>query len=291
MKRLVSLAVPILAAVFAAAAHAEQKPLRVAVLVPYVQDALGRVTGPFEVVAAVRVSLHAPAPGGVADLGSPHSPSYERLVEARPDLIVGDRMIHSAQADKLEAGGAELMLLDSSSVEATLAGLDQLARRVGAGDAMARQTAETRAQLARLELGQPLATLALFGAPGSFMVLTDRTWIGDLLRMQGFEVLGADGAGSERFPGMLAVSDEQLATLRPELVLLVAHGDPNAIRGAFEKRMADGGPWRGVRESATRGVHVLPPNLFASNPGLGLPNAAQALAALARPSAPGAPAR
>jgi iron complex transport system substrate-binding protein len=123
------------------------------------------------------------------------------------------------------------------------------------------------------------------------MVMTERTWIGDLLAKQGFQVLGAGASGSERFPGMVAVADEQLASLRPELVLLVAHGDPAAIRAAFEKRISDGGPWRGVRESATRGVHVLPPHLFATNPGLGLPGAAEMLASFAKPAAPGAPAR
>lgn len=291
MTRKIVLAVIALVAAAAATAQAESQPLRVAVLVPYAQDALGRVSGPFEVVAAVRVSLREPVAGGVLDLGSAHSPSFERLALARPGLVVGDRMIHSAQADKLRVGGAEVMLLDSGSVEATLAGLEELGRRVGAGDAMARETAATRAQLAKLALGKPLATLALFGAPGSFMVLTDRTWLGDLLTKQGFQVLGATASGDERFPGMVAVGDEQLASLRPELVLLVAHGDPAAIRAAFEKRMADGGPWRGVRESATRGVHVLPPGLFATNPGLGLPKAAEALVALARPSAPGEPAQ
>ena len=292
IRKIATAALLILVAAAAATAGAESsKPLRIAVLVPYVQDALGRVSGPYEVVAAVRASLHAPARGGVIDLGSAHSPSYERLAEARADLVVGDSMIHSAQSERLAANGAEVMLLDGVSVDGTLTGLDSLGRRVGAGDAMARETAATRARLAALALGEPLPTLALFGAPGSFLVLTDRSWLGDLLQRQGFQVLGATSSGDERFPGMVAVADEQFASLRPELVLLVAHGDPTAIRAAFEKRVADGGPWSGVRQSATRGLHVLEPALFATNPGLGLASAAESLVALSSPSAAGAPAR
>jgi len=264
------------------------EPLRVATLIPYAQQALARVSGPFVVVAAVRSSLHQPVSGGIVDLGNPHSPSYERLVEARAQLVVGDATIHAAQREKLAVAGAEVLLLDGGSVDATLAGLEKLGARVGAGEAMARETAATREQLAELALPKPLPTLALFGAPGSFMVLTERSWLGDLLGRLDFPNVSPSGAGNERFPGMLAVGDEQIAALRPELVLLVAHGDPKAIREAFEKRVADGGPWRGVRESATRGVHVLPPRLFAANPGLGLANAAEALVALAQAPAGGA---
>jgi ABC-type Fe3+-citrate transport system substrate-binding protein len=276
----------------ASATNEAASTTRVAVLVPFAEDALARVKGRFEVVAAVRRSLHTPAAAGVVDLGSPHSPSFERLAQARANLIVGDAMIHSAYAGKLETGGAELMLIDASSVDSTLAGLEALGRRVAAGDAMARETAATRARLGELALTSPLATLALFGAPNSFLVLTERTWLGDLMRRLDFQNVVASAKGDERFPGMLSIGDEQLAALRPELVLLVAHGDPTAIREAFQRRLADGGPWRGVRESAKRGVHVLDPKLFATNPGLALPDAARALVELAAPPvAAGAPAR
>jgi iron complex transport system substrate-binding protein len=260
------------------------------VLIPYAQDALASVSGPFELVAAARRSLHSPAPTGLVDLGNPHSPSFEALASARAGLVVGDRMLHAAQAEKLAASGAEVMLLDSSSVDATFAGLEELGKRVGAGEAMAAQTADARKRLAALALGSPLETLALFGAPGSFMVLTDRTWQGDLLGQLGFSDVAGTVQGDERFPGMVALGDEQLARLRPELVLLVAHGDPAAIEAAFEKRIAEGGPWRGVGAAATRGVHVLDARLFAANPGLALPRAAEALVALAAPPSVSAPA-
>ena len=84
----------------------------------------------------------------------------------------------------------------------------------------------------------------------------------------GFSNLGADLQGDERVPGFVEVSHEHLATLRPELVVLVAHGDPDADpRGAriADSRARDRSA--GLGRSATRGVHVLSPDLFVANPG------------------------
>jgi iron complex transport system substrate-binding protein len=265
---------------------ADPTPIRVAVLLPFVEDALGEVEGPFRVVAAVRRTLGTPVAVGVADLGSPHSPSFERLADERPQLVVGDRTIHAALAKRLGVGGAEVLLLDTSSIEATFAGLEEVGRRVGAADAMAAATASARARVAALALREPVPVLVLFGAPGSFLVVTGRSWLGDLLAKLDFANVGATGVGDERFPGLLALGDESLASLRPELVLLVAHGDPTALRAGLLERLSDGGPWSALRRSARRGVHVLDPGLFAANPGLAMPRAAAALVDLS--SAPAA---
>lgn len=262
-------------------AGAAEPLVRVATLLPFVEAALERIEGPYQVVATVRRELRTPVAAGLADLGNPHSPSLERLAEARPTLVVADEVLHGPQAAQLAIDGAEVLLLDTRSIDATLAGLEQVGVKVGAADAMRRETAAVRARLIELALARPLATLAVFGTPGSFLVFTERTWLGDLLERLAFANVGDVPGGSERFPGLVSLSDEALAGLRPELVLLVAHGDPRAIEASFVQRTAAGGPWSGLREDADRGVHALDPGLFAANPGLDLARAAEELVAMA----------
>ena len=262
---------------------ADPTPHRVAELRPFVGDALAETPGPFVLVVTVRRSLHEPVASGVADLGNPPSPSFERLAEARPTLVVGDRAIHGPQAARLAVGGARVVLLDTSSLDATFAGLEEVGRLAGAGDAMAAKTRATRERLAALALAKPVPVLVVFGAPGSFLVVTERTWIGDLLATLGFTNVGNVPGGDERFPGFVALGDERMAELRPELVLLVAHGDPKALGAALAQRMGRGGPWSALGAAATGGVHALDPRLFSSNPGLALPAAAGELVGLAHP--------
>jgi iron complex transport system substrate-binding protein len=271
-----------LAAAIPSASTTETDPpaLRVAVLIPFVADALDGADGSL-VVASVRRSLREPIREGRIDVGNPHSPSFERLAEARPDLVIGDRTLHQPLADRLSLGGrAKVMLIDTGSVDATFEALRAIARSAGVGEAVSRRVADVSRSLGETHVpGQP-AVLALFGTPDSFYAVTERNWIGDLAVRVGFRNVVTGLADDPRFPGLVALNDETVAGLQPELVVLICHGDPANVRASLESRIGRGGVWSHLGAAVTRGIHVLDPALFSSNPGLGLADAARSLAAL-----------
>lgn len=254
------------------------EPPRVGTLLPYVADALREIPGA-RVVAGVRRSMAEPPPAGVADLGSSHSPNLERLAASRADLLIADERLHKALQPKVQAAGAEAFFVRGDSVEGTLDGLLQVGRRVGVGQAMAARVASTRSALAGMALRRPVSTLVLFGAPGSFLVVTPETWLGDLLVQLGFRNVATANLGRETVPGYLALNEEVVASLQPDLVLLVTHGNPQEMEQAFRRMTREKSAWRGLGE-ARHGVHVLPPGLFAANPGLRMEAAARHLVGL-----------
>ena len=263
----------------AALRAADAVPVRVAALLPWVADAVAASGGEAALVAGVRRSLHEPLPAGLVDLGNPHSPSLERLVEVHPDLVVADRAIHARLAPQIEQLGAKVLLLGTDSVAETLASLDALSAAIGRPAPLETRIADVRAGIGALADRSDASVVALFGAPGSFYVLTERAWLGDLARHVGLD-LAIAAKGDERLPGLVAVSDEAMAMAQPDLVLLVAHGDPARIRADLERRTAAGGAWSGLA-GARLGIHVLDPDLFSANPGLEIVRAAEALVALA----------
>lgn len=259
------------------------EPVRWASLLPFVATAM-RSAGPeYAPVAEVRASMHAAPPAGAADLGSAHQPNFEVLFGARPELVVGDRVLHAALASRLEASGAEILLLDTSSVEGTLDGLADVAGRLGAGEVVAGDLARVRAALAEIRFDGSPEVLPLYGVPGRYLLVTDETWIGDLIVRSGGSLTaptglaapGSEGAGrGAAASGYLQIDDEWMAAQRPDVVLLLTHGDPRAIEATFRQRIADGGAWRPMAESVGDRIHALPPGLFSTNPGLGLAEAA-----------------
>lgn len=254
-------------------------PIRVAALLPWAADAVSVAGDGAKLVAGVRRSLHEPLPAGLVDLGNPHSPSLERLVEVHPDLVVADRAIHARLTPQIEKLGVKVLLLGTDSVAETLASLDSLSAAIGRPAPLEARIADVRARIGALAGRSDASVVALFGAPGSFYVMTERAWLGDLARHVGLDLAIAP-SGDERFPGLVAVSDEAMATAHPDLVLLVAHGDPSRIRADLERRTAEGGAWSGLA-GARLGIHVLDPGLFSANPGLEIVKAAEALVALA----------
>ncbi|MEM7410330.1 MAG: ABC transporter substrate-binding protein [Myxococcota bacterium] len=278
--RMAALTLLVLLTAAATASAEAAKSLRVATLLPSVEDALRDLPG-VEVVAGVRRSFTAPERTDVIDLGSPHHPNVERLATSRADLVIADALINGHLEEMLTRFGAEVMMIDTTSVEGIFAGLVAVGRRVGAEQALEQRVASAREGVNAQKVEAPLRVLALFGTPGKFQVITDQNWIGSLLDTLALENLGAGVRGEQRIPGFVAVSQEHLSTLRPDLVLLVAHGDPRAIQGELQKQLAGNGPLGQLGKSASHGVHVLRPDLFMGNPGLALPAAAEALAAYA----------
>ena len=261
---------------FGFATPAAAEPTRVATLLPFVDQALKLDPENVVVVATVRSDLHIPVAEGTIDLGSPHSPNFERLAEARPQFVVGDRMIHSMLKDRLAASGAEVILLDTTSVNATLDGIVEVGQKVGASDVLQKAVDGAQKKLGEIKIERPVRVLILFGAPGTFYAVSEQTWMGDLASRVGYK--NASPAGGEgRFPGFVPLNDEILATLRPDLVLLIAHGDPKAIQADFNQRASQGGPWASLAE-ASLGVHALDPAVFSANPGLAMPRAGEELA-------------
>lgn len=257
------------------------EPLRVAALVPFVEDALRPHPAAVALVAAVRHDLRQPPALPAVDLGNPHSPSYEQLASARPALVVGELALHGALRERLALGGAEVMLIDSTGIRSTFDGLTALGRRVGLEPELAAAVSQAEREIDALAIATPRAVLPLFGTPGSFYAFTRRSWVGELIERVGFRNLAAEATDEARFPGLAPLNDEVLSSFDPELLLLVGHGDPSAIRAALGRRIAEAGVWQRIRASARGGVHVLDPKLFSSNPGLALPQAARALRAIA----------
>lgn len=254
------------------------RPVRVATLVPFAEQALGGLpAGRAEVVASVRTSPTS-AVDRVVDLGSPHAPSLEALVGSRPDLVIADGAMHAALAPRL-ADVASVVLIDGSSVDGTFESLRRIGQAVRADDEMRAQIDEARRSLDQQRLREPVETLALFGTPSSLLAITSRTWLGDLLDEMNLDNLAAGLSGRETVPGYVLVSDEVLATMRPELIVVVAHGDPAAVRAALDARLGEGGAWSSLADGAR--IHVLEAERFAANPGLGMVDVARHLNELA----------
>lgn len=263
-------------------APAAARPVRLATLLPYVAEAFSQLPDQALVVGSVRRSPGAPLPAGAADLGSAHTPSFETLASLRPEITVIDRRLHAALLARLTEIGGQVISIDGSSVDSTFAGLHLVAQKVGgaADRTIAARIAQARREVAAARLAQPVETLPLFGAPGSFLFITERTWLGDLLRRLGFKSsIPAWPAGRDAIPGYVEVSPELLTSFHPRIALLLAHGDATALEKAFRERFARLiGTEKGA-EPVT--IRTLDPALFAGNPGLEMGRAARALQEIA----------
>jgi iron complex transport system substrate-binding protein len=258
----------------AASARAEARALpKVATLVPCVLEGLRGTPAESAVVAAARRFSYEPTPAGVADLGISHSPDFERLAASGADLIVADKRWHALAAERGRALGAEVFWFEADGVESTLRDFARLAERLQIEPELDEAIERVRRDLGSQRFRGSPRLLAVFGAPGSYLVITRRTWIGDLARTLGATLIEPE-KGAESMPGYVALSEEFLAGAPIDAVLLLAHGEPQGVAAGFA---ADWARLRGASSSVP--LVILDPHLFAINPGLRLPEAARQLTA------------
>lgn len=256
----------------ASATAAEAGPLRVATLVPWIHDLVALAPERAVVVASTRSLAH--GEGDWVDLGSPHAPSIEALVAARADVVVYDEAMHARLAPKLDALVDRSVAVRTPSVDATFDAVTRVATALGLEEVAARRIDEIRTSLARHDLQGRVTALTLYASPGAPVVVTERTWIGDLFQRLGIGNAAASVSGREGYPGYVTPSEETLSTLRADWILLVAHGSSDDALRALRRRMQSETVWTDLRESVGDRILVLDQELFGGNPGVRLDEAA-----------------
>ena len=262
--------------VFVPSARADDAaPVRVATLVPWVHDLVALAPERATIVASTRSLRHGTTAGDDrVDLGSPHAPSLEALASARADVVVYDEAMHARSVTKLRALAGRAVGVRTDDVDATLEAIETVGRALDLGDVAAARVAELRESINRSDLGRDVSAVTLYASPGAPVVVTERTWLGDLLGRLGVVNAAAAVSGREGYPGYVTPSEETIATLRADWILLVVHGSGEDALRALRRRMEAESVWRGLRESVGDRILVLDQELFGSNPGVRLDEAA-----------------
>ena len=81
--------------------------------------------------------------------------------------------------------------------------------------------------------------LMLMGFPGSYVVATDKSYMGSLAKMAGAENVYADEA--EQF---INVSVEDMLKKEPDIILRGSHAIPDEVKEMFAKEFATNDTWK-----------------------------------------------
>ncbi|MDH7498236.1 MAG: ABC transporter substrate-binding protein, partial [Syntrophomonadaceae bacterium] len=158
-------------------------------------------------------------------IGGFSSPNLEKVVAARPDLVVGNSM-HLEAADQLEKLGIAVIILDPHSVEGTLDSIEKLGRVTGRSEEAAQLRAAIQADLDAVR--QTLAKAGKSERPrvyyevwyGPLMTAGPNTVIDDVIRLAGGVNVAADA--QVEYP---EYSEEVLLAKNPQVMIQgSAHG-------------------------------------------------------------------
>lgn len=205
-----------------------------------------------------------------AEIGVIHSPDIEKILELKPDLVVGVNVpFHHSLIPILEAANIPLYVRALDTYEDVVETLEFYGNLTGQEKKAQEQMnfLQEKYQQA-LSLGdkkQAPKNLIIWGSTESFNMATSQSFVGDLINRLGGSNI-ADRVEGEK-GSFVPLSMEYIAKENPEVIFLITHSSDEKVNQKFQNELAKHPAWKGIQAVKNERVYTLPYELFAVNPG------------------------
>ena len=199
---------------------------------------------------------------GVTTVGMAMNPDLEIIKSLDPDYILSPATLQNDLQPKYASIGVSSLFLNLKSVEGMYASIEGLGEKFGREEEAAVMLEEFDSfmtEFAEKNAGKESPkVLVLMGLPGSYIIATDNSYVGSLVKFAGGTNVYGDGDGQE----FLFANTEDMKTKEPDVILRAAHGLPEEARKMFAEEFSTndiGQHFKAVQEGR---VYDLDSNLF-----------------------------
>lgn len=216
---------------------------------------------------------------GVPEIGMPMAPDIEKLKDAKPDIVFSPNSLEADLGPKYEAAALSSYFLDLRSVDGMYKSIDEIGAMLGREKEAAALRDEYESFLAAYakesENDGPKRVLVLMGLPGSYIVATENSYVGSLVKLAG-GVNVYEGEAEE----FIAANTEDMAKRDPDVILRAAHALPDQVKEMFAEEFKTNDIWKHFRAVKGGAVYDLDPTLFGMSAKFNYPDALRELSGM-----------
>lgn len=199
---------------------------------------------------------------GVTTVGMAMNPDLEIIKSLDPDYILSPATLQNDLQPKYASIGVSSLFLNLKSVEGMYAFIEGLGEKFGREEEAAVMLEEFDSfmtEFAEKNAGKESPkVLVLMGLPGSYIIATDNSYVGSLVKLAGGTNVYGDGDGQE----FLFANTEDMKTKEPDVILRAAHGLPDEARKMFAEEFSTNDIWQHFKAVQEGRVYDLDSNLF-----------------------------
>ena len=199
---------------------------------------------------------------GVTTVGMAMNPDLEIIKSLDPDYILSPSTLQNDLQTKYASIGVSSLFLNLKSVEGMYASIEGLGEKFGREEEAAVMLEEFDSfmtEFAEKNAGKESPkVLVLMGLPGSYIIATDNSYVGSLVKLAGGTNVYGDGDGQE----FLFANTEDMKTKEPDVILRAAHGLPDEARKMFAEEFSTNDIWQHFKAVQEGRVYDLDSNLF-----------------------------
>lgn len=180
----------------------------------------------------------------VEKVGMPMSPDLEILKSLTPDYVLSPNSLQNDLQPKYASAGLSSIFLNLKSVEGMYASIEDLGGKFGrqeqAADLIEEYEKFMEEYRSASEGRESPRVLVLMGLPGSYIVATESSYVGSLVKLAGGMNIYGDGDGQE----FLVANTEDMKEKDPDIILRAAHALPDDVVEMFNEEFATNDIWR-----------------------------------------------
>lgn len=198
---------------------------------------------------------------GLPEVGNPMSPDMEKVKSLKPSEVLSVTTLEYELKPVFDGVGMKANFLDLTSLKNMQNSISDLGKKYGREKQAEEVVTKLDKKVASIQKevkGKKEPTvLILLGVPGSYLVTTEHSYIGDLVKQLG----GKNIVQGERVE-YLASNTEYLKKADPDIILRAAHGMPDEVVKMFDKEFKTNDIWKHFAAVKNNRVYDLEERLF-----------------------------
>lgn len=215
----------------------------------------------------------------VKRVGLPMNPDIELIASLKPTWILSPNSLQEDLEPKYQKLDTEYGFLNLRSVEGMYQSIDDLGnlfqRQQEAKELRQQYQDYYRAFQAKRKGKKKPKVLILMGLPGSYLVATNQSYVGNLL-----DLAGGENVYQSDEKEFLSANPEDMLAKEPDLILRIAHAIPDKVKVMFDKEFAENDIWKHFTAVKEGKVYDLDNTLFGMSAKLNYPEALDTLTQL-----------
>lgn len=213
---------------------------------------------------------------GKTEVGFVKTPDLEIIKYLKPTDVLNVSTLEYDLKPVYEEANIEASFLNLNTVDNMLGTIEELGMKFEREEQAEQIVAEIEDKVsdvqAEVEGTEKPSVLILLGIPGSYLVATENSYIGDLVKLLG----GVNIVQGEEVE-YVASNTEYLQQANPDVILRAAHGMPEEVVEMFDQEFRENDIWKHFNAVQNGRVYDLEEEIFGTTASLGVKEAIENL--------------
>ena len=209
-------------------------------------------------------------------VGNPMNPDLEIIKSLKPSVVVsvdtlGEDYKNIFKDNNIPSEFVTLTSLDG--LKNSITKLSDKFSKKAEGEKILKDLENKEKEMKKLSDGKSKKkVMIVFSAPGSMMVASPKSYVGDLVKISG----GENVVKEDKLP-FYTYNNEEITKLKPDLVLVMTHGNPEEAKNLAKEKFKNDPTWKNIKAIKNGKVTYLDSEYFGMSANLNVMEALNTL--------------